>query len=334
VAKRNRRVRLPPGAAAAVATAGLVAAVGVGIGVPPPASALVPGRNGLIAYTDNDVDRDGQSAIMVVRPDGSGRRLIHQSVIGDDTGYGAFGAAWSPRGDRLAFSDYVSDPSSDPMGPISEQAVFVGDARGRGLRRLTPAGLSASEPFFAPGGGRLAFSGTSIEPSGAILTDIYSVAADGTGLVQLTHVGDATADGWLSNGRIAFFRTHGLFTMRADGSDVRRVPLTHFVRPNWSPLGRNLVFGVEGNVFIARGDGSHLRKLPNTTAGGDPAFSPDGKWIVFTRPGRDRGAGPQPELWLVDIHGHHAHRVIAEPRGPGGGYTVGAFFPAWQSLPR
>ena len=183
--------------------------------MPVTARAVFPGRNGLIAYTNNDHDRDGRSSIVTVRPDGKDRRVIYRSSTGDDTGYGAFGAAWSPQGDRVAFGDVVG---------AYQQGVFVAAPTGSARRQVSPTTLDATEPSFSPDGASLVFAAASVtEPRAP--QELYTARVDGGAPVQITNVASAYAPTWLLNGRIAFRSEGGISTIRADGTDMRRVPL-------------------------------------------------------------------------------------------------------------
>lgn len=79
----------------------------------------------------------------------------------------------------------------------------------------------------------------------------------------------------------------GLYVMRPDGSDPRRLTLGIPVHePEWSPEGRRLAFFGSADAEATRGiyiineDGTHLRRI---TQGPDayPTWSPDGKWLAF-----------------------------------------------------
>jgi TolB protein len=116
--------------------------------------------------------------------------------------------------------------------------------------------------------------------------------ADGANPRPLTEAGSNVDPTWSPDGqRIAFASLRGatteLYTMRADGGDVRQV--THDLniggRSDWSPDGRALTFyaGAPGarNIFTYDLASGALRQL---TEGGDnrgPSYSPDGAWIAF-----------------------------------------------------
>jgi TolB protein len=67
--------------------------------------------------------------------------------------------------------------------------------------------------------------------------------------------------------------------------------------PAWSPDGRRIAFVAylhgadpftigqgDAEIFVVRADGGHpLAVSRNRAWDGDPAWSPDGRWIVFTR---------------------------------------------------
>lgn len=140
--------------------------------------------------------------------------------------------AWSPDGSRIAFLDFVED-SREWYG-----LSFV-NPDGSDLQKLAlllPPTDDAGGLVWSPDGSRLAFwmPATGLEgsgvPEGRLAigpSEIFVINADGSGLRQLTHsdyAAPATWPAWSPDGsRIAFERGGELFTMAADGSDVRRI---------------------------------------------------------------------------------------------------------------
>jgi TolB protein len=126
-------------------------------------------------------------------------------------------------------------------------------------------------------------------------SSIWTMNIDGSQSHPLTDSQWSEIDpSWSPDGQqIAFAGSRGgyveLFTMNADGSDIRQV--TRGVqgiggRSSWSPDGRWLAFyaGPRGDrdiylVDIASGASLRLTYGGNNTA---PSFSPDGAWLAFS----------------------------------------------------
>jgi dipeptidyl aminopeptidase/acylaminoacyl peptidase len=91
----------------------------------------------------------------------------------------------------------------------------------------------------------------------------------------------------------------------------------HFVA-NWAPDGRSVIFMADQSIWRVRTDGSGLRALfsPSEGTGVDdgPAFTPDGRHIIFTRccPAVSGYA-----LWSITANGHDLEQVTSEAVPPG-----------------
>ena len=136
---------------------------------------------------------------------------------------------WSPKGGGIAFT-------SNRDG---NQDIYVIDADGDGLRRLTSAAGSDANPTFSPKGDRIAF-----ESNRDGTPEIYVMNADGSDPTRLTNFSTAptpsnvsvTKPTWSPKGdRIAFQRRVGpqgtrghfeIYTMNADGSNVTQITVT------------------------------------------------------------------------------------------------------------
>lgn len=117
------------------------------------------------------------------------------------------------------------------------------------------------------------------------------------------------------NGRIAMDYLGGVFSLRPDGRDLRRHSPRGF-DPAYSPNGRMLAYGCgteystscrpRVGIRIRRVDGrGRWRSLTHNRTDDQPAWSPDGRSVVFTRyPGGDL---LRPELWIY--HGGGSRRL-------------------------
>jgi hypothetical protein len=113
-------------------------------------------------------------------------------------------------------------------GPFAEikSAVFVVDAGGENLRRISPEDLDAEYPRWSPDGSRILFtSPAGFTPEGDPTADVYSMNPDGSDVRQLTTGGNATAASWTPDGRILFTQLGAsveapaaLWIMSGDGS--------------------------------------------------------------------------------------------------------------------
>jgi Tol biopolymer transport system component len=134
---------------------------------------------------------------------------------------------------------------------------------------------------------------------------------------------DVRSPVWSPGGRrIAFVsRRDGkaLYVMNADGSGLRIVArVDRLTTPAWSPDGREIVYGRNG-VYVMNADGSGQRQLARR--GSAPAWSPDGRRIAFVITGK---------LYVVNADGS-GHRTLTR-LGRGGGGASLAWSPDGRKL--
>lgn len=164
--------------------------------------------------------RSGPEVVMV-----ADANLRHPRAIGHGVMPG-----WSPDGKQLVF---VSKPRAYP-------ALFVANADGSGLRRITPWKLRAdNHPDWSPDGTRILFGAGKPDHG-----NLFTILPDGAGLQQLTHLSGVTgmsAGSWSPDGKSIVFgmavgavngpggTLNDLFVMNADGSGITQTTHT----PNW-----------------------------------------------------------------------------------------------------
>lgn len=241
----------------------------------------------LIAYQSERAD---QSVLMVVRPDGTGSRMLTEAADG-----GASDPSWSPDGSRLLFSsgrsgqpgvwtiaadgssvallvDDAAFPAWSPDGSKvaftsfrdGKPAIYTISADGTDLARITEPDGSGDFDW-SPDGTRIVF--TCVRDGSQ---DICVVNADGTGLEQLTDARDLEFNPeWSPDGTtIAYRRSdagNALHMMDADGTDQRGVAQAFFEQ--WSPDGTWLVVSIDDQIYTMNADGSGLVQLTDNEHG-------------------------------------------------------------------
>jgi len=229
--------------------------------------------------------------------------------------------AWSPDGRQIAYS-------SDREWPAG---IYVMDADGRNIHRVTSAMADDHHPTWSPDGRQIAFDRTLEPPAPSSRHDVWLVQVDGTGETNLTSSLPNAAyeePEWSPDGRwIAVRELSGndfkLLFVSPNGHESRTLSLGAVRMPDhpaWSPDSKRLVlssFGKVGekvgeNIYVvevATGAVSRLTTSPSLDTA--PAWSPDGRQIAFIRtPLVARTPDfKQSRLWTMDADGGNQHQA-------------------------
>jgi TolB protein len=281
-----------------------------------PARAAFPGENGKIAFTRWAENSCAWPQIYTVNADGADETNLTGAAGGQNTA-----PDWSPDGAKIAFA------SNRGFGCRFQYDVYTMNSDGSSQTRVGSGGL----PSWSPDGTRIAFA-----QQGSIKT----MNADGSGIRTLTSGSGGFDDGnpaWSPDGtRIAFDRQElvcdewenciwllvGIFVINADGTNLREVVHEAHGPVDWSPDGSKLVFG-GGELWTVHPDGSNKTALTQfPTSDKEPAFSPDGRKIVFAR-GIEFGTN---EIYVINADGSGERRLTFN--------SVEDRDPHWQSLLR
>ena len=202
--------------------------------------------------------------------------------------------------------------------------IYVYDLASGKQRLIT----QSKNPTFAP---RWSPDGRWILYSMAIggNTDIYKVAADGSGTtLRLTNTPGINIGGSFSpdGSKIVFESDRSgaqqVYVMDADGSNQKRISFFggRAATPEWSPRGDQIAFThIAGNFRIAvmSPSGGNMRDLTDSWQDEAPTWSPNGRIVQFFR--TEKGSG-RAGIWQVDLTGRN-ERKLPTP--------VDASDPAW-----
>ncbi|MBM3217051.1 DUF1573 domain-containing protein, partial [Candidatus Poribacteria bacterium] len=154
--------------------------------------------------------------------------------------------------------------------------------------------------------------------------EMFSMAADGSNVVQLTNDG-AFGGKWSPDGTKIVFVTsrHGVpefevYAMDADGSNQTRLTTSETIKshsPSWSPDGTKIAFARGTNVgdtfiFVMDADGSNVNQLTSSGSappGQDPSWSPDGTKIAYGT----HGSGS--DIYVMNADGSNVVNVTNTP---------------------
>ena len=265
-------------------------------------------------------------------------------------------AYWNRDGDRLIFQ------ATRPGESACDQ-IFMMDDRGGNVAMVSTGQGRTTCAYFFPDRERILYSSThAADPAcppppdrsrGYVWAlyeyDIYTAAADGSGLRRLTDSPGYDAEGTISpDGEMIVFTSVrdgdlDIYAMKADGTEVRRLTEEpgYDGGPFFSADGRKIVYRAHHpadsaeledyrsllrdglirpgtlEIFVMDADGSDKRQVTsNGAANFAPFFHPDGERIIFSS-NLHEPDGRNFDLYLINVDGTGLERVTRHPEFDG-----------------
>ncbi len=227
-------------------------------------------------------------------------RLDGHRVLASVTGSGRQ-ADFSPAGDRIVFVDQ----DSSGVSGISTVSLEGGPPT-----RITSADGVDRPGWSVAGGGSIVFG----QGGGGVWSVALEPGSQPRPVLERATNPRLSADGR----RLAAELDGQVWTASVAGDDsapVASIPPAFFSRwvarsPALSPGGRQVAYyqpaaGSAGSLWVApAGGGESRRLLAETFRGGDPAWTPDGRWVVFWA-----DLGGATNLWCVPAIGGEPERL-------------------------
>jgi Tol biopolymer transport system component len=246
--------------------------------------------DGTLFVSDGWDDTDPSRVGIYSRNASNGGDLLRLTDAGSRVDFPIGQGAFSPDGSKFLFFRPHAKGETGDAEPLD---LFVVNADGGGVRRLTPPGTTTAQ--FLSG------SAASWSPDG---TQVAVVAA---------------------HGRFWDTKSRSVYIAEADGSGDRRIgPRGNITDASWSPDGAwiALTMGHTADLYLMHPDGSGLVALtsnaadPAVVGGGDfgPKWSPDSSQLLFERANGDYVA----DLWSIDVDGSDLFQITDTPAGYGG----------------
>jgi Tol biopolymer transport system component len=250
--------------------------------------------DGLIA-----VEQDGE--VELVDPGGSVARSLTETVTTPNKW-----PDWSPDGSKIVFAGTGQEGLD----------LYVMNADGTGLERITDAPGDEYAPAWSPAGDRIAFGFDNGAQSGWT-SGLASVRSDGTGWTELFARIEERIDlpAWSPDGdRVAFTifpsdvtQEPSPFVVDADGRNLVQLRKEPGVALAWTPRGQGVVLSANGSLVTVRPDGTDEHVfIAEPPEGGRLVidWSADEDWIVMSS-----SSGFGDNLYLTPADGSETFQI-------------------------
>lgn len=222
---------------------------------------------------------------------------------------------WAPNS-RILFS----------RGPLHYEDVYVMNADGSNISKLTTTPDFDEYPDWSPDGSKIVYSSRGGVIGGR--RQIWIMNSDGSGRRRVNTV-EGIQPAWSPVGNKIAFKCYlggyNVCVMNTDGTGLKQVTHnsgnTH--EPDWSPDGNNIVYASnkdgDWEIYTIRVDGSGEQKLTNNVVEDNyPAWSPDGQWIAYSS-----GSSGNEEIWTMKISSSVSTSVTVMSPNGGENWTRG-----------
>ncbi len=172
-----------------------------------------------------------------------------------------------------------SDPASSPDGrflAFSNNGILVKDMQTGSIKKLAPSGV---QPSWSADGEKIAFSRKD---------GIWTMEKDGTMLTKVIDEPEAKSAVWSRKGdKIAY--SHNGVSIYSFDTKISRILLKNASSPSWSPVCDHILFDAWYDsmaifsVIATNYERTELGVVTNDAM--QTSWSPDGKYIVFSRTG-------------------------------------------------
>ncbi|MBI1259246.1 MAG: hypothetical protein GC204_17405, partial [Chloroflexi bacterium] len=267
-----------------------------------------------IIYSDTEQGAS-QPSLYRGNADGTGEIKLESGDAG-----GFLEIAYDPTGDRLAFVRMVNDDNGNPLPQLFVASMSsLTDAQQ--ITKLV--GTTLLHPSWSPDGQKLVFS---TNDSGAL--EIAQINPDGSGFQSLTNNGARNIDpSYSPDGKLIIFSSDvnspgfsEIYTMTNFGGELTQLTdVPNSYSPVYSPDQTKIAYindqQGDGDIYVMDADGQRPTLLTIDDNGAEdhnPAWSPDGRWILFAT---NRDSGDQFRWYAIDMQGN-SQPVTVSGRSP------------------